>query len=181
MKEKIKTLLQYSIVPIIIIGIILGWRACKKHDEKEHAAKIERKKQKENERKQALLVQPFLFFDKNGVYHIDDECKNLHLKYRRRHWRDEDEVTEDIDKSYSAAYIPKNSIKNWYDFAAAHQLCSECFSPQLIHQLDSIKRISGGRLTNPYWQMNIETDDERYRDADEEYYNINDKFNGLFD
>ena len=180
MKEKIKTILQYSIIPIIIIGIIFGWRACKKHEEKERATKIERETQKENERKQALLIQPFLFLDKNGVYHIDDKCKNLHLKYRRRQWREEDEITEDIDKSYSAAYIPKDSIKSWYGFAATHQLCSECFSPQLISQLDSIQRINCNEIPNLYLQKDIETEDERYRDADEEYYNQQDEFNGLF-
>ena len=178
MKKNIKTIFQYSIVPIIIIGIIFGWRACKTHDKKEQIQKEIQTRQQLQQYKQKLCLQPFLYLDKNGVYHLDSECRNLHLRYMRRHRRENDEITEDIDKSYSAAYISKDSIHDWFDFAATHQLCSECFSPQLIHTIDSIQ--TNQYSTNALQLQYLETDDERYRDADEEYYNMQDDFNGLF-
>lgn len=150
MKSKIKTILECSIIPVIIIVCIVGCRACDKRHEKERdrlgiAAK--------NEHRNKMCNYPFLLLDKNMVYHIDPNCNNLNLRYIHIHYTDDNYITEDIDKSYSAAYVSKDSIYDWYLFASTHQLCTRCFSLEMLQIFDSVYM-------------------DKYRDEDEEYYNL---------
>lgn len=150
MKLKIKTIISYSIVPIIIIVCVVGCKECDKRDKREREKlRIDA----ENEYRNKICNYPFLLLDKNDVYHVDQDCENLHLKYVRKNWRDDNYITEDIDKSYSVSYISKDSICDWYSFASTHQLCTRCFSLEILQVLDSINM-------------------DKHRDADEEYYNL---------
>lgn len=112
-----------------------------------------------------ILNDSFVYLDIHGVYHIKHDCYRLNDIYY---------TCDDEEKrgNYSSQYISRSTITDWHDFAATHQLCSECFTPNLIQQLDSVlNKPKGWGVVSPYIQKDIETEDEHYRDADEEYYN----------
>jgi len=160
--ETLKNIVGWCVAPLIVILSILGGKSCVNKQNAEREAK---RIAEEQEYIQHLLSDKYIYKDINGVYHIANECGMLNDIY----WTSDDEGRRG---NYSSQYISRDSVKNWLDFAATHQLCSECFTPDLIRQLDSVCYYRKGRLSNPYWQREVETEDERYRDADEEYYNI---------
>lgn len=84
---------------------------------------------KERAKTEQLLHDKFLYLDINSVYHIDRYCYRLN----DAGWSEE----EQNSLRYSSQYISRDSITDWLRFAATHQLCSECFTPKLILQLDS--------------------------------------------
>lgn len=142
-KDTLKTIGWWVAAITIIALCVWGVRSCECHEDVKREAK---RVQKENEKLQEILSDKYLYMDRNGVYHIDHDCRML----TRHHYDSEDNRIYD---SYSSSYVSRDSIKNWYNFAATHQLCSKCFSPAIIRQLDSIRL-----------EYNI--------DEDEEYYNI---------
>jgi len=168
-KETIKTIGWWVFALSIIALIAWGGHSCSKQQK---AIRDAERAQREYDELQKLLSDKFLYQDINGVYHLTHDCGMLNDIY----WTsDEDEKRG----NYSSQYISRDSITDWYQFAATHQLCSECFTPELIRLLDSVKTGNiapymrrKGRLSSPLEKQHLETEDELYRDADEEYYNV---------
>lgn len=163
-KETLKTISVWCLFFGIIAVAAFGIRSCKQNQENI-------KKQAKTER---ILHDEYVYKDINGVYHMDEHCRML----RKYHY---DKEEEEVYENYSAEYMQRSIIKSWRGFAATHQLCSRCFSPERIRQLDSINEnnvtpyLRGrDRAKSPLELQYQETTDELYRDADEEYYNIND-------
>lgn len=129
----------------IIVLIIFWYRSCESREDKKQA-------EKEYVKQEQVLHDQYLYRDINGVYHIYHNCRML----TRHHYDSEDNRIYD---SYSSSYVSRNSIKNWYDFAATHQLCSKCFSPAIIRQLDSIRLEYNGDENEEYY--NIHSSKER--------------------
>lgn len=95
------------------------------------------KNRKSEEKKLAklekILNDKFLYLDNNGVYHADVDCSML-MDY---HFDTNDNI---IQGNYFSQYIIRSTISgylytDWYAFAAKEQLCSECFSPEVIELL----------------------------------------------
>lgn len=146
-KETIGVIKKWCVALLVLAIAIIGVRGyCVYKDRKR-----EKKKQARIEK---ILNDKFLYLDNNGVYHADVDCSML-IDY---HFDTNDNM---IQGNYSSQYILRSKIagwySDWYTFAAKHQLCSECFSPKLIQQLDSMRL-------------------ELVRDADEEYYNVQGRF-----
>lgn len=142
-KETIGVIKKWCVALLVLAIAIIGVRGCCVYKDR----KRDKKKQARIEK---ILNDKFLYLDNNGVYHADVDCSML-LDY---HFDANDNM---VQGTYSSQYILRSDITNWYTFAAGHQLCSECFSPKLIRQLDSIRI-------------------EFIRDADEEYYNVQGRF-----
>lgn len=167
--ETLKTIGWWIIALSIISLAIWGMHRCsKQQSEKREAGRI----LAEKEYKDKLLSDQYVYKDINGVYHITNDCGMLNDIY----WTSDEEEKRG---NYSSQYINRSTIKDWHKFAAKHQLCSECFTPELINQLDSIRvnniapYLRGReRSASPLELQYQETADELYRDADEEYYNI---------
>lgn len=142
-KETIEIIKKWCIALFVLAIIIVGMRwYC--------ACKDRKRAEKKQEKIEKILNDKFLYLDVNNVYHTNVDCGML-TDY---HFDANDNV---VQGTYSSQYILRSDITNWYTFAASHQLCSECFSPKLIRQLDSIRI-------------------EFIRDADEEYYNVQGRF-----
>lgn len=110
----------------------------------------------ENEKQEeyaSMLSDKYIYMDINNVYHTTDRCIK-DIGFRKK------------VLLYSLQYIEKDSIHNWFEFARTHQLCTQCFPLQMISDLTS-----GSNVVVPWSQQFRETDDELYRDADEEFYN----------
>lgn len=87
-------------------------------------------------RYEACLESPYLYVDKNGVYHIDENCFILSVgRY---------DFDSDTSAIYSARYIRKDQIADWEEFASEHQLCLECFNSYILMSLveESFRRDS---------------------------------------
>lgn len=123
-KDTLKTIGVWCAFFGIIALAVFGIRSCSKHQDSDRKqAKLER-----------VLNGEYVYEDINGVYHIDEHCRML----RKYHYDpDENEVYE----NYSSQYYPRNIITSWEGFASTHQLCTKCFSPELIKQLDSVRII----------------------------------------
>ena len=167
--DTLKTIGWWVIALSIISLAIWGMHSCNKRQKEKQEAKwaLEEKKYKDK-----LLFDEFVYKDINGVYHITNDCGLLNDIYCTS---DEEEKRG----NYSSQYISRRPIKDWHKFAAKHQLCSECFTPELIRQLDSVRENNiapylrdQGRTKSPLELQYQETADELYRDADEEYYNV---------
>ena len=130
-KEALKTIGWWIFAMSIIALCVWGIRSCEYHQD---ASKEAKRVQREREKFKELLSDKYLYMDKNGVYHIDCDCRML----KRYHYDSEDNRVYD---NYSSSYTSRDSISNWQEFAATHQLCSKCFSPKIIHQLDSVRTI----------------------------------------
>lgn len=134
-KETLKTIFVWCAFFGIIALAVFGIRSCKHQDSNRKQAKLER-----------VLNGEYVYEDINGVYHIDEHCRML----RKYHYDPEE---NEVYENYSSQYYPRSIIKSWDGFACTHQLCTKCFSPVIILQLDSIRIEYNG-------------------DEDEEYYNI---------
>lgn len=128
-KDTLKTIGVWCTFFGIIAIAVFGIRSCNKREEaNKKQAKLER-----------ILHGKYVYEDINGVYHIDEHCRML-----RKHFYDAED--NEIYENYSSEYMPRSIIQNWSGFASTHQLCTKCFSPMLIEQLDSVH--------NTYKQIN---------------------------
>ena len=130
-KDTLKTIGWWVLIISIISLCVFGIRSCEHNEDSKREAK---RVQKEKEKLQEILSDRYFYMERNGVYHIDTDCRML----KRYHYDAEDNKVYD---NYSSSYISRDSIGNWHEFAATHQLCSKCFSPELVEQLDSIRVI----------------------------------------
>ena len=145
-KETIGVIRNWCIALLLLAIAIVGIRGCCVYKDR----KREEKKQAKIEK---ILNDKFLYLDNNGVYHADVDCGML-IDY---HF---DANDNRIQGNYSSQYILRSDISgwrytDWYSFAADNQLCSECFSPEIIRilQLGRIglaykKAIDNGVLSN---------------------------------
>lgn len=123
-KETLKTISVWCVFFGIIALAVFGIRSCSKHqDSNKKQTKLER-----------ILHGKYVYEDINGVYHIDEHCRML-----RKYYYDEEE--KEIYENYSSQYFPRSIIKSWDGFSCTHQLCTKCFSPELIKKLDSVRII----------------------------------------
>ena len=123
-KETLKTIFVWCAFFGIIALAVFGIRSCSKHqDSNRTQAKLER-----------VLNGEYVYEDINGVYHIDENCRML----RKYHYDPEE---NEVYENYSSQYFPRSIIKSWDGFACTHQLCTKCFSPELIKQLDSVRTV----------------------------------------
>lgn len=125
-KETIGVIRNWCIALLVLAIAIVGIRGCCVYKDR----KREEKKQAKIEK---ILNDKFLYFDNNGVYHADVDCGML-IDY---HFDANDNM---IQGNYSSQYILRSDISgwrytDWYSFAADNQLCSECFSPEIIRIL----------------------------------------------
>ena len=145
--ETLKTICIWLAFVGVIALSVFGIRGCNKYQESnKKQAKLER-----------ILNGGYVYEDINGVYHIDERCRML----RKYHYdQDDNEVYE----NYSFKYYPRSIIKSWDDFASSHQLCTKCFSPELIKQLDSVRIIK----THPDGSTGLSNSDnaQEYRGRD---------------
>lgn len=119
----------------IIALAVFGIRSCQKQNKAERDAK---RAQLDYEYQQGLLNDEYVYQDINGIYHITRYCNMLNDVYLEKGDDEDDEVVYKRG-NYSSQYINRSTIKDWHQFAATHQLCSECFTPELIRKLDSVR------------------------------------------
>ncbi len=125
-KETIYVIKKWLIALLVLAIAIVGVRRCCVYKDRKRAEKKQAKLEK-------ILNDKFLYLDNNGVYHADVDCSML-LDY---HFDASDNM---VQGNYSSQYILRSSIgsyqyADWYTFAAKKQLCSECFSPEIIELL----------------------------------------------
>lgn len=125
-KETIGVIKKWCVALLVLAIAIIGVRGCCVYKDR----KREKKKQARIEK---ILNDKFLYLDNNGVYHADVDCSML-LDY---HFDVNDNT---IQGNYSSQYILRSDISgweytDWYTFASDNQLCSECFSPEIIRVL----------------------------------------------
>jgi len=145
--ETLKTIGWWMFALSIIALITYAGHSCsKRQSEYRESQRIAQEK----EYLQKLLTDKYIYKDINGVFHITNACGMLNDIYY---------TCDDEEKrgNYSSQYISRDSVKNWHNFAATHQLCSECFTPELIRQLDSVRN-------NKIWHG------VRAEDAYDDYY-----------
>lgn len=129
MKEKIKTTLWWMVTIIIICIVAFCVRTCEK---KKKLAKQTEKEMWQRQKLAAIINDPYIYQDRNGVYHIDPKC---YILSTGRYSAGDDEYAV-----YSASYQKKNKIENWDEFASCHQLCNECFNSEILQILASPMR-----------------------------------------
>lgn len=152
-KETIVSIVKWSVTPILLIAVLLVIHHSKVKNRIEQRALEEKREKRELDEYASMLSDKYIYLDINEVYHTKVDCID-DLGFR-----------ENI-LLYSLQYIEKDSILDWLEFARTHQLCTQCFSLRMINDLNSRKN-----AYIPWAQQFRETDDELYRDADEEYYN----------
>lgn len=121
-RDTLKTVGWWILALSVIALVAYGVHSCNKREEtNKKQAKLER-----------ILHGEYVYEDVNGVYHIDEHCRML-----RKHFYDAEE--NEVYENYSSEYMPRSIITSWRGFASTHQLCTKCFSPGLVHQLDSVR------------------------------------------
>ena len=127
MEKTSKSFLWWGVILAIGCLCIWGIRSCNLRDAR---IKEEKRLERENEKlweRAAMIDDPYLYLDKNGVYHITQDC----YKLKRGYVYDD----EKQNATYSVSYQSKNDIKDWIDFAAHNQLCIECFTRDILDEL----------------------------------------------
>lgn len=152
-KETIESIIKWSITPILLVILIIVVHNSKEKNQIEQKEMEERYESKKQEEYTSRLSDKYIYMDMNKVYHTTMKCID-DLRFRKDFML------------YSLQYIEKDSIHNWFEFARTHQLCTQCFPLQMVNDLGS-----GANVFVPWSQQFRETDDELYRDADEEFYN----------
>ncbi len=152
-KVTIESIAKWSITPILLVVVIIVIHNFREKNQIEQKALEEQREKEKQDEYASMLSDNYIYMDINNVYHASVDCIE-YLGFREK------------ILLYSLQYIEKDSICDWLEFARTHQLCTLCFSLQMVKDLNSRENVFV-----PWAQQFRETDDELYRDADEEFYN----------
>ncbi len=127
MNDSVKNILWWMGAIAVIALCVWGIHSCNRRNEVKQAEKQAIKEKEEIQKQVSLINDPYLYVDRNGVYHIDKNCFVLSMgKFH---------ADNNSNATYSVSYQPKDEINDWDAFAATHQLCTDCFDSDIIKAL----------------------------------------------